>query len=68
MASHYAKIAAMGKHRYRAITPRPPEELRERVQAAVAENGTDVNALVIALLRFWIGDTDEPPKRPARSN
>ena len=54
----------MGQHRNRAITPRPPEELRERVQAAVAEAGTNVNALIIALLRFWIGDTDEPPKRP----
>jgi hypothetical protein len=59
---------AIDRHRNRAITPRPPEELRERVQAAVTEAGTDVNALVIGLLRFWIGDTDEPPKRPVRSN
>jgi hypothetical protein len=55
------------KHRYRAITTRPPDELRDRVQAAVTETGTDLNALVIALLRFWIGDTDTAPPRHSPS-
>jgi hypothetical protein len=52
------------QHRYRAITPRPPDELRERAQAAVAEVGSDLNAHVIAFLRWLVGDTDELPARP----
>ena len=52
------------QHKYRAITPRPPDELRERAQRAVAEVGSDLNAHIIAFLRWLVGDTDELPERP----
>lgn len=56
------------KHRYRAITPRPPDELRDRAQAAVAEVGSTINAHVIAFLRWLVHDTDELPERPPRAD
>jgi hypothetical protein len=52
------------KHRHPAITPRPEPELKRRAQAAVAEVGSDLNAHVIAFLRWLVGDTDELPARP----
>lgn len=67
MASHYAKIPPVtDRHRHKAITPRPPEELRERAQAAVAEVGSTMNAHVIAFLKWLVNDTDQLPERPPR--
>ncbi len=54
------------KHRYPAITPRPEPELKRRAQEAVAEVGSDLNAHVIAFLRWLVGDTDELPERPKK--
>jgi hypothetical protein len=54
------------KHRYRAMTPRPPDDLRERFVAAVARAGSDANAVLIAFMRWFAGDADELPERPAR--
>lgn len=54
------------QHRYPAITPRPDPELKQRAQQAVAEMGTNLNAYVIACLRYLVGDTDEVPQRPER--
>jgi len=54
------------QHRYRAITPRPPDDVRERAQEAVAEVGSNMNAHIIAFLRWLVHDTDELPERPAR--
>lgn len=53
-------------HRYKAITPRPPDELRERAQQAVAEVGSNLNAHIIGFLRWLVGDTDDLPDRPPR--
>lgn len=53
-------------HRHPAITPRPPAELRERAKKAVAEVGSDLNAHVIAFLRWLVHDEPEPPPRPAK--
>jgi hypothetical protein len=55
------------KHRYPAITPRPDPELKRRAQEAVEAVGSDLNAHVIAFLRWLVGDTDELPERPTIS-
>ena len=54
------------KHRYRAMTPRPPDEVREGFVAAVAKVGSDANAVLIAFMRWFAGETDEIPERPSR--
>jgi hypothetical protein len=54
------------QHRYKAITPRPPDELRERAAAAVAEVGSNLNAHIVGFLRWLVGDTDELPERPGK--
>lgn len=54
------------QHRYRAITPRPPDELRERANEAVKEVGSNLNAHIIAFLHWLVGDTDDLPERPER--
>jgi hypothetical protein len=67
VASHNAKIVDVtDRHRYRAITPRLPDALRAKVYRGVADTGTNVSAVVIALLRWWVGETDELPQRPPR--
>ena len=52
------------QHRYRAITPRPPDDLRAKVQDGVTVMGTSINAIVIAFLRWYARETDELPERP----
>jgi hypothetical protein len=52
------------KHRYSAITPRLPTELKDRAQEAVAEMGTDLNALVTSFVRWYVGDINDLPERP----
>ena len=44
------------KHRYRPITPRPPDDVRERAQAAAATMGTTINAIVVAFLERVIAN------------
>ncbi len=67
MASPNEKLTDMPNvHRHPAITPRPPAELRERAKIAVAEVNSDLNAHVIAFLRWLVHDQDEPPARPAK--
>lgn len=67
MASHCEKIDPMpSKHRYRAITPRPPDDLRERFQQAAADLGTNMNALLITFMRWCVHETDDPPPRAPR--
>lgn len=52
------------QHRFPAITPRPDPELKRRAQIAVAQVDSDLNAHVIAFLRWLVHDTDELPARP----
>ena len=67
VASHYAKIVAVtDRHRHRAITPRLDDSLREKVARAVGDQRTDVTAVVRALLRWYVRETDELPERPPR--
>jgi hypothetical protein len=67
VASHYAKIRDMpSKHRYRAMTPRPPDEVREAFMAAVTKAGSDANAVLVAFMRWFAGETDELPARPPK--
>jgi hypothetical protein len=53
------------KHRYPQITPRLPTELKDRAQRAVEERHTDLSALITTLLRWYVGDLNELPERPA---
>jgi predicted HicB family RNase H-like nuclease len=65
MASHREKIFDMpSKHLHRAITPRPPDDVREAAQSAAARQGTNLNAVIIAFLRWYGGLTDKQPERP----
>jgi hypothetical protein len=65
MASHCEKIFDMpSQHRHRAITPRPPEDVREAAKGAAERQGTDLNAVVVAFLRWYGGLTDRHPERP----
>jgi hypothetical protein len=52
------------KHRYRAITPRPPEDVREAAQDAAERQGTNLNAVVVAFLRWYGGLAESHPERP----
>jgi hypothetical protein len=52
-------------HRNPAITPRPPRELRDRSKEAATKMDTDLNAAVIAFLRWYVRDTDDLPARVA---
>jgi hypothetical protein len=52
------------QHRHPAAVYRPDPELHARAKAAVAEVGSDMNAHVVAFLRWLVGDTDELPPRP----
>jgi hypothetical protein len=68
VASHCAKISDVAdkgdRHLHRAITPRLDDNLRAKVVRGVKTEGTNVTAVVVALLRWWVGETDELPKRP----
>jgi hypothetical protein len=54
-----------GKHKYSPITPRLPTELKDRTQRAASDMGTDLSALITSLLRWYVGDVNELPPRPA---
>jgi hypothetical protein len=51
-------------HAHRAITPRPPDDVREAAQDAAARQETNLNAVVVAFLRWYGGLTDRHPERP----
>lgn len=53
------------RHKNPAAVYRPDPELYRRAQVAASEVGSDMNAHVIAFLRWLVGDTDELPARPA---
>jgi len=52
------------QHKYRAITPRPPDDVREAAVNAAAAQETTLNAVVVDLLRWYGGLTDKLPERP----
>jgi hypothetical protein len=52
------------KHKYRAVTPRPPEDVRAAAQGAAERQETDLNAVIVAFLRWYGGLSDEHPDRP----
>ena len=52
------------QHAHRAITPRPPEDVRQAATEAAAQQGTNVNAVVVAFLSWYGGLTDALPRRP----
>jgi hypothetical protein len=52
------------QHKHRAAVYRPDPDLYQRAQDAVAEVGSDMNAHVLAFLRWLVRDTDELPRRP----
>jgi predicted HicB family RNase H-like nuclease len=54
------------KHAWRAITPRPPDDVREAATQAAERQGTTINAVVVAFLRWYGGLTDKLPERPGR--
>jgi hypothetical protein len=54
------------KHKHRAITPRPPDDVRQAAQDAAARQGTTVNDAVVAFLRWFGGLSDKLPDRPPR--
>lgn len=54
------------KHRYRPITPRPPDDVRAAAVDAAARQGTTLNAAVVAFLCWYGGLTDKLPERPER--
>jgi len=54
------------QHAYRAITPRPPDDVREAARDAAERQGTNLNAVIVALLRWYGGLTDRLPERPER--
>jgi hypothetical protein len=57
-----------GKHVNRALTPRPPEDVREGAVSAARRMGTPLNAVIVAFLRWYGGLTDELPERPERDH
>jgi hypothetical protein len=56
------------KHAHRAITPRPPDDVREAAKDAARKQGTTLNAAVIAFLRWYGGLTDKLPARPGNGD
>ena len=52
------------QHKHRAITPRPPDDVRQAAQEAAAEQGKTLNAVVVDFLRWFGGKSDDAPKRP----
>ncbi|GGL44318.1 hypothetical protein GCM10011588_68810 [Nocardia jinanensis] len=53
------------QHRFPVMTVRADPELHERSKAAVAAIDSNLNAHVVAFLRWLVHDTDEFPTRPA---
>ena len=54
------------QHRNRALTPRPPEEVRAAATTAAARQGTKLSIVIVDFLRWYGGLTDEHPERPER--
>jgi hypothetical protein len=52
------------QHRHPAAVYRPDPDLYRRARMAVAEVDSDMNAHVLAFLRWLVRDTDELPARP----
>lgn len=55
-------------HKHPAKAFRPDPDLYERAKGAVAEVGSDMNAHLIAFLRWLTHETDDLPTRPAKSS
>jgi hypothetical protein len=53
-------------HKNPAKAFRPDPDLYERAKDAVAEVGSDMNAHLVAFLRWLTGETNELPARPER--
>lgn len=53
------------QHRFPVMTVRADPDLRERAKAAVAEVDSNLNAHVVAFMRWLVHETDELPSRPA---
>jgi hypothetical protein len=51
-------------HKWRALTPRPPDEVREAARDAAERKGVTLNAAIVDFLRWFGGLTDELPDRP----
>lgn len=54
------------QHKHRAITPRPPQDVREAATDAAARQGVTLNGVVVEFLRWFGGLTDKLPERPER--
>lgn len=52
-------------HKHPAKTFRPPPDLYDKAKSSVAEVGSDMNAHLVAFLRWLTGETDELPPRPS---
>ncbi|MGA4786744.1 hypothetical protein [Nocardia sp. AB354] len=52
------------QHRNPVMTVRPDRDLHLRAKAAVAEVDSNLNAHVIAFLRWLVHETDDLPQRP----
>ncbi|WP_186818752.1 hypothetical protein [Nocardia ninae] len=53
------------QHRFPVMTVRPDPDLHERAKVAVADVGSNLNAHVVAFLRWLVHDTDQLPPRPS---
>jgi len=53
------------QHKHPAAVYRPDPELHRRARIAAEELGLDMNAAIIAFLRWLVRDTDKLPLRPA---
>lgn len=52
------------QHKFPGVIVRPEPELHERAKDAVAQVDSNLNAHVIAFLRWLVHDTDQLPQRP----
>ncbi|MFI2334148.1 hypothetical protein ACH474_12200 [Nocardia rhamnosiphila] len=52
------------QHRFPVVTVRVDPALHERAKVAVSEVDSNLNAHVVAFLRWLVHDTDELPARP----
>ncbi|MGK8559548.1 hypothetical protein [Nocardia gipuzkoensis] len=52
------------QHRFPVMTVRPDPDLHQRAKAAVALVDSNLNAHVVAFLRWLVHDTDDLPPRP----
>lgn len=52
-----------GRHKNRILNFRPDPDLKERFRAATEQAGTSMAAELTAFVRWYVGDTDELPRR-----